>query len=255
MKEKSSANSSAENNSVENAEDLAVRIERAEKGLESVRSRIAEIGKDREITLLAATKTVPVEVINHLIDNCGLQDIGENRVQELLDKYDLLHLDNVKLHFIGSLQTNKVKYIIDKVCLIHSLDRLELAAEIDRQAAKHGLVMDVLVEINIGRESDKGGIMPEDALSFFEAISRFSHIKPCGIMTMAPFCAEKSDFYKYFEKTYSIFIDISDKKLHNIDRPILSMGMSDSFEAAIDCGSNLVRVGSAIFGSRSYPLK
>ncbi|MBQ4574502.1 MAG: YggS family pyridoxal phosphate-dependent enzyme [Clostridia bacterium] len=209
-------------------------------------------GANRQVTLLAATKTVPPEVINYAIDSLGITDIGENRVQELLDKYDALHLDNARLHFIGSLQTNKVKYIVDKVCMIHSVDSEKLALEIDRQARKHGIIMDVLIEVNIGREENKGGVMPEDVEALADKINELDGLRLCGMMTIAPKCGEKSEYFKYFDKTYQIFIDILQKKLHNINIPVLSMGMSDSYEEAIACGSNMIRVGSSIFGARSY---
>ncbi len=207
---------------------------------------------NRQVTLLAATKTVPPEVINYAIDELGITDIGENRVQELLDKYDSLHLDRARLHFIGSLQTNKVKYIIDKVCMIHSVDSEKLALEINRQAEKHGIVMDVLIEVNIGREENKGGVLPEDVEALADKICGLERLRLCGMMTIAPKCVEKSDYLKYFDKTYQIFIDILQKKLHNINMPVLSMGMSDSYEEAIACGSTMIRVGSSLFGARSY---
>lgn len=209
-------------------------------------------GATGQVTLLAATKTVPPEVINYAIDRCGITDIGENRVQELLDKYDTLHLEHARLHFIGSLQTNKVKYIIDKVCMIHSVDSAKLAVEIDRQAKKHGIVMDVLIEVNIGRETNKGGVMPENVEELADQINALGGLRLCGMMTIAPKCDKKDDYSKYFKKTYQIFIDNLQKKLHNIDIPVLSMGMSDSYEEAVACGSTMIRVGTGIFGARSY---
>lgn len=207
-------------------------------------------GRTDPVRLLAATKTVPPEKINFAIRECGLRCIGENRVQELLAKYDAIDKEGVEIHFIGSLQTNKVKYIIDKVSMIQSLDSVSLAREIDRQAKKRGIKMDVLVEINIGRESAKGGILPEQIYEFLDEISIFDSICVKGIMTIAPHCEKNEDYLKFFAETYKIFIDISEKKPHNIDVSILSMGMSESFEPAIECGSTLVRVGSAIFGRR-----
>ena len=207
-------------------------------------------GKGKSVTLLAATKTVPAEVINYATQELGITDIGENRVQELLDKYEGLNLDGVRLHFIGKLQTNKVKYIIDKVDMIHSLDSLKLAKEIDTRAGKLGKVMDVLVEINSGREENKSGIYPEDVKGFLEQLAEFSNIKVRGFMTIAPVCTEKDEYKKYFQETYSIFIDNLQNKQHNICVELLSMGMTDSFEPAIQEGSDIVRIGSAIFGSR-----
>ncbi|MBQ2826597.1 MAG: YggS family pyridoxal phosphate-dependent enzyme [Clostridia bacterium] len=223
----------------ENISDIKRRIEQAKK-------------QDSEVTLLLATKTVPAEAVNYATQELGVRDIGENRVQELLSKYDELEKENVNIHFIGSLQTNKVKYIIDKVCMIHSVDSLKLAAEIDRQAKKHNKVMDILVEINIGEEENKGGIAPDELEDFLEKLTAFEHLRVRGLMTIAPFWCEKADYQKYFAKTYQFFIDILPKKIHNIYKPVLSMGMSDSFETAIECGSTLVRLGTVVFGHRQY---
>ena len=206
--------------------------------------------EDKPVTLLAATKTVPAEVINYVTQELGVKNIGENRVQELLEKYDSLNLEGVKLHFIGKLQTNKVKYVIDKVDMIHSLDSIRLAKEIDSRAEKIGKVMDVLVEVNSGREENKSGIFPEDVQNFLSELTQFSNIRVKGLMTIAPVCPEKEDYRKYFRETYSIFIDNSRNKLHNIDMDTISMGMTDSYVVAIDEGSDIVRIGSAIFGSR-----
>ena len=223
------------------------------ENLRDVKKRIADTeGKGQEVTLLLATKTVPAEAINYATKELGVTDIGENRVQELLEKYDELEKENVNIHFIGSLQTNKVKYIIDKVCMIHSVDSLKLAAEIDRQAKKHNKVMDVLVEINIGEEENKGGIAPSELEGFLEELTVFDNIRVRGLMTIAPFWCEKADYQKYFTKTYQFFIDILPEKIHNIYKPVLSMGMSDSFETAIECGSTLVRLGTVVFGHRQY---
>ena len=221
--------------------------------VQDIEKRIANAKKNREgneVTLLAATKTVPASVVNYVTHELGIKHIGENRVQELLDKYDDLDLEGVELHFIGKLQTNKVKYIIDKVDMIHSLDSIKLAKEIDTRAAKIGKVMDVLVEINSGREENKSGVFPEDVVSFLEQLKDFKNIKVRGLMTIAPVCAEKEDYRKYFRETYSIFLDNLTNKLHNINMDFLSMGMTDSFEVAIEEGSSIVRIGSAIFGSR-----
>ena len=189
-----------------NYEEIAANVEEIRKKMQTSLG-----GANRQVTLLAATKTVPPEVINYAIDSLGITDIGENRVQELLDKYDALHLDNARLHFIGSLQTNKVKYIVDKVCMIHSVDSEKLALEIDRQARKHGIIMDVLIEVNIGREENKGGVMPEDVETLADKINELDGLRLCGMMTIAPKCGEKSEYFKYFDKTYQIFIDILQK--------------------------------------------
>lgn len=217
------------------------------RNIENAKERSNKCGN---VTLLAATKTVPADVINYVTGELGITDIGENRVQELLEKYDSLNKENINIHFIGSLQTNKVKYIIDKVCMIHSLDSVKLAREIDKQAKKIDKIMDVLVEVNIGEEENKGGVMPLELENFLGELEQFKNIRVRGLMTIAPICEQKSDYYKYFAKTYQFFIDILPKKIHNIYSPVLSMGMSQSFEPAIECGSNLIRLGTVIFGNR-----
>ncbi len=220
-----------------------------DENLSAIRARIDAAAKRSgrgEVTLLAAVKYTDVEHINYL-HSLGVNDIGENRVQQLLEHWDALDRTNLRVHFIGTLQKNKVKYIIDKVSMIHSLDSLSLAAEIEKQAAKHGIVVDVLVEINSGMEENKSGIAPEDAAKFCEALGQFSHLNLRGFMTMAPKCEKNEEYRKYFRKTSQLCLDIWQKTLHNIGRPILSMGMSDSFEVAIEEGADIVRVGRALF--------
>ena len=200
-----------------------------------------------QVSMVAAVKYAEIGEINHLCDACGVTDIGENRVQQLLEHYEGLNNKNVNIHFIGTLQTNKVKYIADKVCMIHSVDSLKLAAEINKQAAKHGRIMDVLVEINSGEEENKSGVAPDKAEELCLAMQQLESIKLRGFMTMAPKCDKKEDYLKFFGETYALALDIWTKKLHNIGRPILSMGMSESFEEAIECGADIVRVGRSLF--------
>ena len=214
---------------------------------EKIEAAKARAGREDDVLLVSAVKSADVEEINYIHDKLGINDVGENRVQQLLSRYDALHKEGLNIHFIGSLQSNKVKYIIDKVKMIHSLDSLSLAREIDRQAKKHGIVMDVLVEINIGEEENKGGVLPSDVEAFCDALDEFSGIRLRGFMTMAPKCEKNDEYNKYFSQTYKIVLDIWTKKRHNIDRPIISMGMSESFEEAVACGSNLVRVGRSMF--------
>lgn len=220
----------------------------------------------RDITLLAATKTVDVETINFAIEN-GISCIGENRVQELLEKYDGINKDNVDIHFIGRLQTNKVKYIADKVSTIHSVDSLKLCREIEKQCAKIDKVMNVFVEINIAGEQSKGGIEPCELEEFLRSVSGFEHVRVMGLMCIPPKCFDDSfesqneknttctkKSYKneeYFKKIMKLFLDISQKKLDNIYMQELSMGMSDDYEQAVKCGSTIVRIGRGIFGSRN----
>lgn len=221
-----------------------------ERNLNAIRARAdaaaATSPYGQSYELLLATKYATAEEIN-FAHSLGVKKIGENRVQSLLEKYDKLDRDGLDIHFIGSLQKNKVKYIVDKVSMIESLDSLSLAEEIEKQAAKHEKVMDCLIEVNIGNEEAKGGVAPTDALDFAEKVLEFPHIRLRGIMTMAPKCTSNDEYRKYFRESYHIFIDICEKKLHNVDRTILSMGMSGSFEAALAEGANLIRVGRAAF--------
>ena len=220
-----------------------------DENLAAIRARIdaaRERSGGREVTLLAAVKYTDTEHINYL-HSLGVNDIGENRVQQLLEHWEALDRENLRVHFIGTLQKNKVKYIIDKVSMIHSLDSLSLAQEIEKQATKHGIVMDVLVEINSGMEENKSGILPDEAAAFCESLGQFSHLNLRGFMTMAPKCEKNEEYRKYFCKTSQLCLDIWQKTLHNIGRPILSMGMSDSFEIAIEEGADIVRVGRALF--------
>ena len=200
-----------------------------------------------DVMLLAAVKYAEPCEIEDLFRHAGITHVGENRVQQLLAHYEAINCDGLDFHFIGTLQTNKVKYIIDKVSMIHSLDSVKLAREIDRQAKKHGIIMDVLVEINSGAEESKSGVLPDDLEEFCTEIETFENINHRGFMTMAPKCEKKEEYLKYFQQTYRQVLDIWAKKRHNIDRPIISMGMSDSFEEAILCGSDIVRVGRRLF--------
>lgn len=209
----------------------------------------------RDVTLLAAVKYTDVEHINYLHRVLGVHDVGENRVQQLLERWELLDREGMRIHFIGKLQSNKVKYIIDKVCMIHSLDSLSLAKEIERQAAKRGIVMDVLAEVNIGREAEKSGLMPEELADFCVKLSEFPHVNLRGFMTMAPKCEKNEEYRKYFQETFQLCLDIWQKKLYNIDVPILSMGMSGSFEPAIEEGATVVRIGRALFAEPEEKIK
>jgi pyridoxal phosphate enzyme (YggS family) len=222
-----------------------------ERNIADVRERInaasAAVGRDVPVTMVAAVKYADIDEINYLCDVLEVNDIGENRVQQLLEHYEGLNNKNVNIHFIGTLQTNKVKYIADKVCMIHSVDSLKLAREIDKQAKKHGRVMDILVEINSGEEESKSGVMPGEAEALCLEISALENVKLRGFMTMAPRCDKKEDYLKFFGQTYAQVLDIWTKKLHNINIPIISMGMSESFEEAIASGADTVRIGRCLF--------
>lgn len=222
-----------------------------DRNVAQIRARMdkarSESGRDDEVMLLAAIKSADVGEIKYIHESLGINDVGENRVQQLLERYEQIKSDDLNIHFIGKLQTNKVKYIIDKVCMIHSLDSLKLAEQINKQAEKRGVVMDVLVEINSGEEENKSGVMPDEAEALCRELGKFKSINLRGFMTMAPKCEKKEDYCKYFCKTYQLVLDIWTKKLHNIGRPIISMGMSESFEEAIAEGSDIVRVGRSMF--------
>lgn len=211
----------------------------------AVLDRIKALGGEG-VTLLVATKTQSVEDINYLI-SLGCNTIGENRVNELCEKFEGYD-KRASVHFIGTLQTNKVKYIYDKVDLIHSVDKFSLAKEINKHCAKIGKVMDILIEINSGREENKSGAMPEDAYALYKEISALPFVRVRGLMTMAPRCETKEEYLKYFGETKALF----DELFKNDDTAILSMGMSESYEYAIESGATLVRVGSKIFGERKY---
>ena len=210
-------------------------------------AKISANRQDDDVMLLAAVKYAEPDEIEYLYRHHGIKQVGENRVQQLLAHREAIDCDGLEFHFIGTLQTNKVKYIIDKVTMIHSLDSVKLAREIDKQAKKHGIIMDVLVEINSGAEESKSGVLPEDLEAFCDEIEAFENINHRGFMTMAPKCEKKEEYLKYFQQTYRQVLDIWAKKRHNISRPIISMGMSDSFEEAILCGSDIVRVGRKLF--------
>ena len=210
-------------------------------------------GRDpADVTLMAAIKSADAEEINYIHRNLGICDVGENRVQQLLERWDKLEeRDGLRMHFIGSLQTNKVKYIIDKVYMIHSLDSVRLAEEIDKQAKKHGIIANVLVEINSGGEESKGGIEPSEAEEFCRSLSQYDSIRLCGFMTMAPRCERSEDYYGYFNRTKALAEEIWHTALGREGEPILSMGMSESYCEAIECGATLVRVGRCMFAKES----
>lgn len=219
-----------------------------DRNVGEIKGRIAHANtKGTDVVLMAAVKSADVGEINYIHKSLGINDIGENRVQQLLERWEALDRENLRVHFIGSLQTNKVKYIIDKVHLIHSLDSHKLAEEIDRQAKKHGIVANVLVEINSGGEENKGGIDTAEVAAFCREMARYENIRVCGFMTMAPKCEDRNDYFKYFTSTREIAEKVWREVLLMDGDPIISMGMSESFEEAIMCGANMVRVGRSMF--------
>jgi len=220
--------------------------ERLKKIRSEVEAVCLECGRDpSEVTLMAVTKTVPAEVVNLAIKE-GVTLLGENRAQELLAKYETYALPAEKIHFIGHLQTNKVRQIIDKVGMIESVDSLRLAEEIDRCAAAKGLTMEILLEVNIAEEPSKSGLLPEEIDSVLEGIGKLEHVKLRGLMVIPPV----GEGARYFERARNLLIDIRAKKLDNSNMNILSMGMSSDYADAVRFGSNIVRIGRALFGER-----
>lgn len=219
---------------------------------EKIAEAAMKAGKTRDdITFLSATKTVEPEYINYAI-SLGLSYIGENKVQELLSKYDQYNLENCSLQFIGHLQSNKVRQIVGKVDLIQSIDSVKLAKEVSKCSLKNNITSDILVEVNIGKEENKSGVMPEMLEELVEEISTLPAVNVKGLMTIPPICEKKDEIRRYFEKMNRLFLDISSKKLDNVSMDILSMGMSSDYYEAILEGANMVRIGSALFGNRIY---
>ncbi|NLK87184.1 MAG: YggS family pyridoxal phosphate-dependent enzyme [Clostridiaceae bacterium] len=214
-----------------------------------VNAAAARAGRDpSDIKLIGVTKTIDTARIKAAYD-CGISDFGENRVQELCKKADILDI-NCNWHLIGHLQTNKVKYIIDRVSLIHSLDSHDLAVEINRRAESAGRIADVLVQVNVAGEDSKFGIRPEETLGFIKDVSRMGNIRVKGLMTIAPLAVDPEDVRWVFAGLGKLRIDISRENIDNVDMTCLSMGMSNDFEVAIEEGSNMVRIGTALFGKR-----
>lgn len=206
---------------------------------------------EKPVSLMAVTKFVTPERINEAIEQGGIRLIGENRPQELVQKYDALHLAGVSVHQIGTLQKNKVKYVLGRVSMIESLDSVALAQQIDRLCRERGLpFVECLLEVNIGQEENKGGILPEDLFSVYEQIAAFAHVRVRGLMTIAPFVSDRAEKLRYFSQTEKLFERLIKDYLPGETKPLLSMGMTDSYEEAILCGADLVRIGSGIFGAR-----
>lgn len=227
-----------------------------EENIKHIRERIAQAAvksgrEEKDVRFMAVTKTVDPVYINHALAQ-GIDLIGENKVQEFLGKKDSLDLDNVEKHLIGHLQSNKVRKIITEVDMIQSVDSVSLAKEIERQAEKNNMTANVLIEINVGGEESKTGMDKSLFMESFAEIAEMRHIAIKGLMTIPPICENNGELRKFFDEMYRLFIDIGSKKSDNVSMDILSMGMSGDFEDAILSGSNLVRVGSSIFGPRIY---
>ena len=210
-------------------------------------------GRSRdEVTLIAVSKTKPVSTLQEAY-NLGVRIFGENKVQELSDKYEELPKD-IHWHMIGHLQRNKIKYIVDKVDLIHSVDSVRLAEAIDKEAAKKGVKANILIEVNVAREESKFGLMPEDVDSFIDQVSNYQNICVKGLMTIAPFVENPEENRPIFAGLRKLSVDIAKKKVDNINMSILSMGMTNDYQIAIEEGATMVRVGTGIFGARNYTL-
>lgn len=237
--------------------EFGQRFRDVEKNLKTIRERIAEAAAQsgrapEDIALLAATKTVPAEVINHAV-SLGVQHIGENRVQELEEKYDAYDLAHCDLQFIGHLQTNKVKYLVGRVSMIQSVGNAKLAGEISRLYSARGLTADILVEVNIGEEPNKSGAAPAELGALLEQIAPLPAVRVRGLMAIPPANASERETMNYFFRMHQYFVDIKAQKTDNIAMDYLSMGMSSDYPLAIRSGANMVRIGTALFGPRNYP--
>ena len=225
---------------------------------EEVERRIKEAclrsGRNRdEITLIAVSKTQPIERLKEAYD-FGTRVFGENKVQEILDKHEQLP-DDIKWHMIGHLQRNKIKYIIDKAALIHSVDSLRLAEAIDKEAEKHNVTAHILAEVNIAGEESKFGLRTEEVKPFMREMSRFQNICLHGLMTIAPYVEKPEENRTYFADLHKLFVDIANENIDNVNMSILSMGMTNDYEIAIEEGATMIRVGTGLFGARNYAHK
>lgn len=227
------------------------------ENLAQVRKNINEscskINRDpNEVTLIAVSKTKPVEMLKEAYD-AGARVFGENKVQEIVDKYDQMPSD-VKWHMIGHLQRNKVKYIVDKVAMIHSVDSLRLAETIEKEAAKKAVIVPILIEVNVAQEESKFGLKPEEVLPLIEQIADFSHIRIKGLMTIAPYVDNAEENREIFRELKKLSVDIAAKNINNVTMSVLSMGMTGDYMVAVQEGATMVRVGTGIFGARNYAL-
>ena len=203
-----------------------------------------------DITLIAVSKTKPLSDIEELIE-IGVKDFGENKVQELCDKYENVSTP-VNFHLIGHLQTNKVKYVVDKACMIHSVDSVKLAKEIQKEAAKKDVICRILIEVNVAEEESKFGLKVSEVIPLIEEVSSYPNIHIEGLMTIAPFVDDSEENRQYFHTLKQLSLDIKSKNIDNVSMNVLSMGMTNDYKIAIEEGSTMVRVGTAIFGARNY---
>ena len=221
-------------------------IENYKNAMSRLETALEESGRNvQDVLVIGASKTMPLERILFVRDNTDVKIFGENRVQELLEKYT----PDVRWHFIGQLQTNKVKYIIDKVELIHSVDRLSLLQEIDRQAKKHGKVQDILIEVNIGGEEKKGGVAPAEVIDFAKEVDKYPSVRLKGLMSVLP-NVEKDALDAFYLQLSKLYDTLKQTRLDNADIRYLSAGMSNDYDVAVKYGANIVRLGRALFGDR-----
>lgn len=218
---------------------------------EKIQESCAKVGRDRkDVTLINVSKTKPVELLLEAYA-CGTRDFGENKVQEILDKYDKLPND-VRWHMIGHLQRNKVKYIVDKVYMIHSVDSLRLAEEISKEAVKKQVDVKILIEVNVAEEDTKFGISTDETIQLVRDVAKLPNISMEGLMTVAPFVENPEENRHYFAKLRELSVDITKKNIDNVSISVLSMGMTGDYQVAIEEGATMVRVGTGIFGERNY---
>ena len=208
--------------------------------------------KREEVLLVAVSKTTPVEMIEEIMA-AGIVEFGENKPQELRDKYEVLP-KNLHFHMIGHLQTNKIKYVIDRAVLIHSIDSIRLAEAVNAEAKKHDRIMPVLVEVNVAQEESKSGFLVEETEEAIREIAKLSNIRVEGLMTIAPFVENAEENRQYFVKLRKLSVDIAAKNIDNVTMHHLSMGMTGDYEVAIEEGATMVRVGTGIFGERNYQI-
>ena len=221
-------------------------IENYKNAMSRLETALEESGRSmKDVLVIGASKTMPLERILFVRDNTDVKIFGENRVQELLEKYT----PDVRWHFIGQLQTNKVKYIIDKVELIHSVDRLSLLQEIDRQAKKHGKVQDILIEVNIGGEEKKGGVAPAEVIDFAKEVDKYPSVRLKWLMSVLP-NVEKDALDAFYLQLSKLYDTLKQTRLDNADIRYLSAGMSNDYDVAVKYGANIVRLGRALFGER-----
>ena len=221
-------------------------IENYKNAMSRLETALEESGRSiKDVLVIGASKTMPLERILFVRDNTDVKIFGENRVQELLEKYT----PDVRWHFIGQLQTNKVKYIIDKVELINSVDRLSLLQEIDRQAKKHGKVQDILIEVNIGGEEKKGGVAPAEVIDFAKEVDKYPSVRLKGLMSVLP-NVEKDALNAFYLQLSKLYDTLKQTRLDNADIRYLSAGMSNDYDVAVKYGANIVRLGRALFGER-----